>query len=269
MNPIFGGLLHSRAWLADVRLLAGLTACVVLAGCMTAKVDETRQAASAVQRGESIVVLRKPQIEGTGTEDDFLGCLQDRLGGDVVHPDKGQSAKAHKNSPFKIYGAQQFEDAMFPWFESSTAPGNAAGLKLLLQRPGVTERLQQIQVRYIVWIDGKTQTTDSKGSVACGIGPAGGGCIGLGWWDKQSGYVASVWDLNTATEIGTVSTDVTGTSVLIGAIAPIPIITPVQRTACTRLGDQLRTFLVGDGAEAGASGTTGAGSASGGSAGSR
>jgi hypothetical protein len=269
MNPILGSLRFPQVQFADVRLLAGLTACVVLAGCMTAKVDETRQAASAVQRGESIVVLRKPQIEGTGTEDEFLGCLQDRLGGDVVHPDKGQSTKAHKNSPFKIYGAQQFEDALFPWFESSTAPSNAAGLKLLLQRPGVTERLQEIQVRYIVWVDGKTHTSDSNGSIACAIGPGIGGCIGLGWWDKQSGYVASVWDLNTATEIGSVSTDVVGTSVLIGAIAPIPIITPVRKTACDRLGDQLRSFLVGGGVEAGAAGTTGAGSASGGSAGSR
>jgi len=33
--------------------------------------------------------------------------------------------------------------------------------------------------------------------------------------------------------------------VLIGAVAPIPIITPVQRTACNRLTDQLRSFLVG------------------------
>jgi hypothetical protein len=39
---------------------------------------------------------------------------------------------------------------------------------------------------------------------------------------------------------------VTGTSVLIGAVAPIPIITPVQRTACNRLADQLRSFLVGE-----------------------
>ena len=40
--------------------------------------------------------------------------------------------------------------------------------------------------------------------------------------------------------------DVSGTSVLIGAIAPIPIITPVRKTACDRLSDQLRSFLVGD-----------------------
>ena len=227
------------------RLLASLAACIVITGCMTAKVDETRQVVTSVQKGESIVVLRRPQLEGVGTEEEFVDCLQERLGGELVHPTDEQSPTRHKEAaPFKIYGEQQFVDAMFPWFESSTAPNNAAGLKALLERPGVTERLQQIQVRYVVWIDGKTETTDSNGSMSCVIGPVSG-CIGLGWWEKESGYVASVWDLNTATEVGSVSTDVTGTSVLIGAVAPIPIITPVRRTACSRLGDQLRSFLVG------------------------
>lgn len=250
MNAFLGGVRLPRARLTNGRLLAGLAAYVAVAGCMTAKVDETRQSATAVQHGESIVLLRKPKVEGTGAEEEFLGCLQQRLGGQILHPGQGQAVKADKpTTPFKIYGSQQFEDAMFPWFENSTAPSNAAGLKLLLQRPGVTERLQQISVRYIVWIDGKTQTTDSNGSIACAIGPGGGGCFGLGWWEKESGYVASVWDLNTASEVGSVSTDVTGTSVLIGAVVPIPIITPVRSKACDRLGDQLKSFLIGGSAD--------------------
>jgi hypothetical protein len=226
--------------LATVALLAG--------GCMTSKVDETRQVASAIQADESIVVLKKPQLEGLGTEEKFLDCLQENLGGELVHPEDGQSAKTAKAKdvvPFKIYGEQEFTDALFPWFEPSTAPANAAGLRALLDRPGVTERLDQLGVRYVVWLDGSTRKTDGGGSIACAAGPGGAGCFGVGWWEKQSGYVASVWDLRTGAELGSVTTDVTGTSVLIGAVAPIPIITPVQRTACNRLADQLRSFLVG------------------------
>jgi hypothetical protein len=164
-----------------------------------------------------------------------------------VHPEDGQSGRASTaRVPFKIYGEQEFTDAMFPWFEPSTAPANAAGLKVLLQRPGVTERLQEIGVRYVVWLDGNTRKTDGGGSVACAAGPGGAGCIGVGWWEKESGYVASVWDMHNAAEIGQVTTDVTGTSVLIGAIAPIPIVTPVRRKACDRLSEQLRSFLSGD-----------------------
>ena len=231
------------------RLALGLVAGAVFAtGCMTTKVDETRQVASAIQANESIVVLRKPQLEGTGTEEKFLGCLQENLGGELVHPTEGQSSEkpADDAVPFKIYGEQQFADALFPWFEPSTAPANVAGLRKLLERPGVTERLEQIGVRYVVWLDGSTRRTDGGGAFSCAIGPGAAGCIGLGWWEKQSGYVASVWDLRTGMELGSVSADVSGTSVLIGAVAPIPIITPVQRTACNRLAGQLRSFLVGE-----------------------
>ncbi len=231
------------------RAALGLGLVAALAtGCMTSKVDETRQVASPIQANESIVLLKKPQLEGVGTEEGFLDCVQERLGGELVHPEEGQSKRSQgkTRTPFKIYGEQEFTDALFPWFEPSTAPANTAGLRVLLQRPGVTERLQQIGVRYVVWVDGNTRKTDGGGSIACAIGPGGGGCFGVGWWEKESGYVASVWDLRDAIEVGTVSTDVNGTSVLIGVIAPIPIITPVRKKACDGLSDQLRSFLLGD-----------------------
>jgi hypothetical protein len=233
---------------ASLRAAAAAAVLGALAsGCMTSKVDETRQVATSIQANESIVLLKKPQLEGVGTEEAFLDCVQERLGGQLVHPEDGQSARASTAKvPFKIYGEQEFTDALFPWFEPSTAPANTAGLKVLLQRPGVTERLQEIGVRYVVWLDGNTKKTDGGGSVACAASPGGAGCIGVGWWEKESGYVASVWDMQTATEIGQVTADVTGTSVLIGAIAPIPIITPVRRKACDRLSEQLRSFLSGD-----------------------
>jgi hypothetical protein len=233
---------------APRRAAAGTALLALLAsGCMTSKVEETRQVASPILADESIVLLKKPQLEGVGTEEAFLDCVQERLGGQLIHPEDGQDAvKSTARTPFKIYGEQEFTDALFPWFEPSTAPANAEGLRVLLERPGVVPRLHQIGVRYVVWVDGNTQQTSSGGSVACAVGPGGGGCFGVGWWEKESGYVASVWDMQTATEIGSVSADVSGTSVLIGAIAPIPIITPVRRTACDRLSEQLRSFLVGD-----------------------
>jgi hypothetical protein len=255
---------RSAAPLLPARPLLGLAALTVItSGCMTAKVDETRQVAAAIQANESIVVLKRPQLEGLGTEEKFIDCVQEHLGGQLVHPEEGQStrtADSKSSVPFKIYGEQQFADALFPWFEPSTAPANIAGFKALLARPGVAERLTEIGVRYVVWLDGNTRKTDGGGSVACAVGPGGGGCFGVGWWEKQSGYVASVWDMQTGTELGSVTTDVTGTSVLIGAIAPIPIITPVQRTACSRLSEQLRSFLNGEDLAGAAAGGSGGGS---------
>ncbi len=256
LNP--QGSFDSRRRLAGCGRAAALLGLALLAaGCMTSKVDESRQVATSIQANESIVVLKKPQIEGVGTEGDFLSCVQEKLGGELVHPQQGQTSKPSKDKnavPFKIYGEQEFTDALYPWFEPSTAPANAAGLKSLLARPGVTERLQQIGVRYIVWLDGSTKKTGGGGSVACAAGPGGAGCFGVGWWDKESDYVALVWDMQTASELGSVSSDVTGTSVLIGAVVPIPIITPVQSTACNQLSEQLRSFLLGSDLEQAAGG---------------
>ena len=61
---------------------------------------------------------------------------------------------------------------------------------------------------------------------------------------------------------------VPGTSVLIGAVAPIPIITPVRRKACDRLSDQLRSFLAGEDMAVAAPATAGV-AAAGGEAGRR
>jgi hypothetical protein len=110
----------------------------------------------------------------------------------------------------------------------------------------VSDRINEIGVRYIIWLDGNTKKSDGGGSITCAAGPGVAACIGLGWWEKQSDYAASVWDLQNVTEVGTVTTDVSGTSVIIGAVAPIPIITPVRSKACDQLSQQLRSFLFGN-----------------------
>ena len=235
---------------------------------MTSKVDETRQVRRVDQPNESIVMLKKPQLEGVGTEEGFLDCVQEKLGGELVHPEEGQAAKSRAPSKCRSRSMASRSSPMRCSRGSSRArlPPMRRDCACCCSDPGVTERLQEIGVRYVVWLDGNTRKTDGGGSIACGAGPGGAGCIGVGWWEKESDYVASVWDMQNATEIGSVSTDVTGTSVLIGAMAPIPIITPVRSTACNRLSEQLRSFLEGgDMAVAGPASAAGSGAGSSGS----
>jgi hypothetical protein len=241
--------LYSRS-----RPLVATCIAVALAGCMTAKIEELREAPTQITTSEAIVLLAKPHLEGTGTEEKFLDCLERELIGKAVSADVAQAQKSGKkfdarsslaDRPFQIYADDQFVDALYPWLEPSTAPANAQGFTAFLSRPGVAQRVTQMGVRYIVWVDGVTQKTDGGGSIACAAGPGGAGCLGLGWWEKHSDYEATVWDLRDGVNAGTVTTDVKGTSVLIGAIAPIPLISPVQSTACDRLAGQLKSFLLG------------------------
>lgn len=225
-----------------------------LTGCMTAKIEEVREAHTQITSSEAIVLLAKPHLEGTGTEDKFLDCLERELVGAAISAEAATAQKGGKkvtarsslsDRPFQVYADDQFVDAFYPWLEPSTAPVNPQSFTSFLARPGVAERVTSMGVRFIVWVDGVTQKTDGGGSIACAAGPGGAGCLGLGWWEKQSDYEATVWDLREGVSAGTITTDVKGTSVMIGAIAPIPIISPVQSTACDRLAGQLKSFLVG------------------------
>jgi len=221
---------------------------------MTAKIEEVRQAPTQIASNDAIVLLAKPHLEGAATEGQFLDCLEEHLVGSMVSARAADRQRAGKKvdarsnlskSPFQIYADAQFIDALYPWLEPSTAPANAQAFSSFLSHPGVTEKVSEMGVRYVVWVDGTTQKTDGGGSIACAAGPGGAGCLGLGWWQKTSDYEATIWDLRSGTSVGTLSTDVKGTSFMIGAIAPIPLVAPVQSTACNRLAGQLKSFLVG------------------------
>lgn len=215
---------------ARARTLVLLGASLLASGCMTAQLEESRSMATSIAADEAVVLLAKPHVEGATAEDDFMDCVGKKI--------------ASRNG-IRVHGNNEFQDAMFPWFEPSTAPQRAEGVARLLTRPAVRRRIEESGVRYIVWVDGGTRQTDSGGSISCAIGPGGGGCLGFGWWEKESDYDAIIWDLQTARSAGSVSTNVTGTSALVGVIVPLPFIARVQGTACDRLADQLGGFLHG------------------------
>jgi|GEM_PF-913963 len=169
---------------------------LLMSGCMTARIEELREAPTQIKANEAIVLLAKPHLEGTGTEEKFLDCLERKLVGEEFSATVAYKQRQGKNveprsnskkSPFQIYADHHFVDALYPWLEPSTAPANAQGFAAFLARPGVAERVNEMGVRYIVWIDGVTQKTDGGGSIACAAGPGGAGCLGLGWWEKSSG----------------------------------------------------------------------------------
>ena len=210
---------------------AGAASLLLLSGCMTATLEEDRTLTTAIADHEAVVLLAKPHVEGITAEDEFMDCVGEKMA---------------RQRHIKVQPNDTFVDSMFPWLEPSTAPQRPEGVTKLLAKDVVAQRIVESGVRYLIWVDGATRQTDSGGSITCTLGPAGGGCIGFGWWEKESDYEAVVWDLNTARTAGSVSTNVTGTSALVGVLVPLPFIARVQGTACDRLADQLGAFLKGD-----------------------
>ena len=134
---------------------------------------------------------------------------------------------------------QALVDALYPWLEPRTAPLNADALPKLLDQPGVEAKIRAAGVRYMIWIDGQSETTDSSGGLSCAVGPGFAGCFGFGMWDKESAYRAEVWDLNQRSSVGKVSTRAIGTSYMPAFIVPIPLIARTQSAACDGAAEQL------------------------------
>jgi hypothetical protein len=210
--------------------LIALLFSVTLVGCSaTTTIDEYRPTGEAIEldANERVVVLGRRDAGHYETDREFIGCVGDKIRGANI----------------QVLPEQEFIDAIYPWFEPRTAPKGLPRLKRLMQDASVKTQVDKRNVRYLVWLDGSTETLDSGGSISCAIGPGGGGCFGFAQWDKVSVYEAIVWDLNELTEKGRLRVDSEGTSYLIGAVAPIPFLTPVKSDACSSMGNQLKNFF--------------------------
>lgn len=199
-------------------------------GCTTVVIDEYRRSTGELALGDSVVILGRRHSSDYETEPDLIDCV-----GKTLHNPK---------SGVTVIPERQFVDAMYPWFEPRTAPMHIKSLDKLMDIPDVRDRMEKYGVKYIVWIDGSTETTSSAGSIGCSIGTAGAGCFGFGTWDKESDYEASVWDFRDQELSGKISADAQGTSYMPAIVVPIPLIARVQNNACKGMAAQLQEFLL-------------------------
>ena len=206
---------------------------ITLSGCVTATVQQVRQTSTSMSDEDAIVVMgRRNRPSQAESELDFIDCVSRNVAGG----DNG----------VQVISEQAFVDALFPWFEPRTAPLNTNELPELLQQPVLAERLREIGLKYLIWLEGSTKKTAQTGSMSCSIAPGGGGCFGFLTWEKDSSYEASIWDAHTAKTAGRVSSDAAGTSYMPAVVIPIPIIARVQSSACTSLAAQLKQFVHND-----------------------
>lgn len=205
-------------------------ACGLASGCVTATVDEMVFNEPIEGIGDSsVVILGRRHASDYDTEPDFIRCVGKYI--------------ASKDKTITVIGELEFLNELYPWFEPRTAPLTPTGIKKLLRQEPVAEKMASLKTEYMIWIDGNTIRTDSAGSMTCGIGPGGGGCFGFGTWNNDSNYEATIWDFTDQAEVGRVNTSASGQSYMPAVVIPIPIIAPVQGTACDGIAEQLLQFL--------------------------
>jgi hypothetical protein len=220
----------SRVSKMRMRIFLLLLAGIYLGGCTaTTTIDEFRPNTERLEmlEGERLVILGRRDAGHYETDRDFVGCVAKRL----------------KSREIQIMPEEMFIDAVYPWFEPRTAPKGLPRLKRLLEEPIIKGKIAAEHVRYLVWLDGTAETQGQMGSMSCTFGPTGGGCFGYTQWEKIVFIEAVIWDLQDLTEKGRIRVDSEGTSFMIGIVAPIPLLSPVKSSACSGLGDQLKSFF--------------------------
>ena len=216
--------LAARPWLLAAALGPLFGACGV-----ESHLEPYKQTDVVVSKGEQLVVLARKQHSNHEAEEGFVQCISDAL--------------AKGDSRLEVHSTKAFEDSMYPWFEPSTAPLSTDDLSRLLEKPEVMQQVKKTGVRYVVWLDGSTDRVASGGGITCAAGIGGAGCMGLAWWEDDSRYDATVWDIMQAESAGTIHAEVKGRSVMPAIIIPLPFIARPQAAACRGLTQQLKQFL--------------------------
>jgi hypothetical protein len=206
-----------------------LLALALLSGCVTARVEEFITERPVLVGNDSVVIMTNRQDAVVEAEQGFSECLFSELakGGNMVN----------------VISEARFKDELFPWFEPRLAPARPEAMGALLDRPRVASRIEELNVRYLVWIHGESETLNKQGMMTCTLSPAGGGCLGVLSWDNTSDYEASIWDLTSRESLGVISSEATGTTVIPAIGVPIPLIARTKTASCKGLAEQLRSVL--------------------------
>lgn len=216
-----------------IKLSSSVLMLWLVTACTTINVDQVRLRDNIdLKEGDAMVVLGRHQTAEIQTESSLVSCIGNRL--------------ARGTGDTRVIPESEFVDAFYPWFEARTAPLRPEKLRKVLDQPLVAEKIKAMKIRYFVWVEGSTERTDSAGSMTCSIGPGGGGCFGFGTWEDTSDYETTVWDLETLSEVGRVSTEAVGTSYMPAFVIPIPLLAQVEGDACQGMGKQLVRFFSKD-----------------------
>ena len=204
----------------------------ILNACTSTKIDEhvQRPERAEISSEDAVVVLGRRHNSDYETEPDFINCIGSRL--------------ANGDPGFRLISETEFMNSLYPWFEPRTAPMAMNRFASLMEMPSFEQRVRDMKLKYVIWVDGSTERVDSMGSISCAVGPGGAGCLGFGSWQDDATYEASIWDVHQLQQVANVSANAEGTSYMPAFVVPIPLIARVQASACEGLGKQLQTLFV-------------------------
>jgi hypothetical protein len=130
-------------------------------------------------------------------------------------------------------------DALFPLLEPATQPRDEAAFATMLARDDVRARLAARGLRNLVVYAGGTRKDEWAGSILCGAGMGGGGCLGFMWRGERTVLDAALWSLDGSAVVRREAAKAEGASVMPAFVLPIPLLARTQAEACRELGTRI------------------------------
>lgn len=187
---------------------------MVLHGCTKPQVKDSSKGASPVDQPVAATIL------STDSEDrGFADCVQREL--------------KNRISGLEFVPEDRFRDALFPWFEPSTAPTEIGQLASIMKKTLVRDRIQSLGIRFVIFVGGFTSKEEFKGPFMVTGGYGAAGALGYTSSDRKTAISAVVWDIKKMASLGDIQVEKTGSFKWIGVILPIPIPDTTKSSACT------------------------------------
>lgn len=134
----------------------------------------------------------------------------------------------------------QFCKVAFPNLPVESAPLQLESIRVLLEEPKFQKRLQSMNLRYIIYVGGKTETLAADHWWVGGGGYMAATAVGASWWEKESYVSALIFDLQNTGDSQTVEQTTAGTS-WVGGLLPFAVGMPAntEDRACRNIGERV------------------------------
>lgn len=171
-----------------------------------------------------------PNVQNITEEDRIVQCVAGAIRGEVPKQ--------------RIVSFDAFRRAAFPELPREAAPRSPEYLTHLLKDPTFTERVAPLELRYLLFVGGRTHVDQVASDVSCVVGYRYGSCVGYWEWEKTSHIAASLMDVRSTATAKAFKTTQAGTAWLaLIHIFPVGMPAATESAACTDIGRRVGRFL--------------------------
>jgi hypothetical protein len=211
------------------RIILILTIIIFVFGCTKSQIRGSLDARSYANQYPLVTIFSIDHRDKS-----FAECLQRQLEEDLPN--------------LEFIPGNKFREALFPWFEPSSAPKDIQELSNLLSNDLIRNRIEDLGVELLIRVQGVTNQSELEGLGIVAEGPGVVGAFGYSSAERKTHIQTTVWDLKKHVSLGDTDVHSQGKFRMISLVIPIPIPAFTESSACSETAKRISDCLTGKGA---------------------